>query len=51
MQRRKQALFSSVLSYLTASFYKVYGIGLLLRNVDMILSLSDDIAATPVTKV
>lgn len=50
MQGRKQALVSSVLSYLTPRFCKVYGTGLLLRNVDTILSLADDIAATPVTK-
>lgn len=50
MQGRKQALVSRVLSYLTTRFCKVYGTGLLLRNVDTILSLADDIAATPVTK-
>lgn len=50
IQRRKQALFSSVLSYLATRFCKVYGTGLLPRNVDMILSLADDIAGTPVTK-
>lgn len=48
--RRKQALFSSLLSYITTRFCKVYSMGLFLRNVDKILSLADDISATPVTK-
>lgn len=47
--RRKQALFSSLLSYITTRFCKVYSMGLFLRNVDKILSLAD-ISATPVTK-